>query len=219
MESVNQIEVQQRAGEMVRLLQYQSLSAAVLSPLVNSTIVSEEQSVKIAGRVSSHKSDDEEVDDLLLLVMNDTAPRHVRPVQQEVAPAPVPQPAPGPVPAPAPPSAISPAKLFEKSDFLVYGQTQPNLQDQRQIALRLLFYGTGKSDLTSFKTEFQIQPGWQLNCQAPDGNVLKAKGGPPVSQILFLFNQTNAPLVLQLRVSFMFGSQPITETMVLNGLP
>jgi hypothetical protein len=190
--------------------------------------VTEERSVRIAAPISHQKSDDEEVDDLLLLVMNDAAPRtepvqYAPPVQptQPVQPSgqgvsPVSGTAAGQVMGQQRPTAT---KLIERGDFILFGETQPNPQNPQQVALRLLFFGTGKTDLTGFRTEFQMQPGWRLNPQAPDGIILRAKGGPPISQILFLLNETNARFALQIRVSFMFGSQPMTETVILNALP
>jgi hypothetical protein len=114
-----------------------------------------------------------------------------------------------------------PAGAFEalaKPDFVVFGQAQKNPGNPKQIALRLLFFGTGKSPLTDVRVEYQIQPGWQLNAQPMDGTVLLPRGSSPLSQILYLVNQTNAPFSLHLRCSYKFGSQPLVEVGVINTL-
>ena len=246
----NNLEVQQRSGEMVRILMSPNLSSAVLMPIVNMESVSEERTVNIHNTSNSvnPNNDDEEVDDLLQLVMDDAAPTssNTNTTQQtggaldslldimDTTPSPqttvesrssikdllsdgpsnsTPTPTQQAVPVPT-----GTKEMLKMNDFIVYGQVQTNPQNPKQYALRLLFYNLGTTPLTSLKTEYHIQPGWQIQAQPPDGNVMKPKGSPPTTQVLFLNNQTNAPFHLQVRVSYNFGSQPIKEQGVITSL-
>lgn len=204
MEASNNIEVQQRAGEVIRLFSATTLASAVLAPIVNTTALAEEKSVNI--QPSSKQND--EVDDLLQLVMDDTAAPQVSSSLLELMDTTKTQ-------APSPLGA----QLAATGDLAIFGQTQKNPQNERQIALRLLFYNTSSTQLTEVKFDYKVTPGWQLNVQPMTENVLAPKGGRPISQILCLLNQTNAPFSMQLRASYRFGSQPLTETCVISRLP
>jgi hypothetical protein len=109
-------------------------------------------------------------------------------------------------------------ELLRKGDFVIFGQVQSNPQNVKQYALRLLFYNTGTTRLTDFKVEYQIQPGWQLKVQPADGTVLEVRGSSPLTQVLHLFNQTNAPFNLHVRVTYLFGAQPLRETGTITSL-
>ena len=225
MEMSNNLEVQQRAGEMLRLLSVQSLSGAVLAPIVNTTALSEQTSVNIqpSRKTAKQESDNEEIDDLLQLVMDDAGappPAKASPSLLELMGEPAPQPAaPTPAQPQAQPHAPMGVQLAAVGDFVIFGQTQKNPQNPKQYALRLLFYNNSQTPLTDFKTDYKITPGWQINAQSIDGHVLAGKGGKPLAQIVYLLNQTNAQFSMQVRVSYKFGSQPLTETCVISILP
>jgi hypothetical protein len=233
METSNHVEVQQRSGEMKRLLASQQLSAAVLAPVVAASAMSEEKSVIIPKKAGN---EEEDVDDLLLLVMNDQAPPRPQPqpqlqLQPQPQPEPQPhiqlQPQPQPVPSPIEAVAQAPAQLpippgakemARTSDFVLFGQVQGNPKNPKQLALRLLFYNIGVIKYTDFVAEYQIHPGWQMTTQKMDGNVLDVRGKPPLTQVLFLMNQTNAQFSLQVRVSYRFGSQPLGQNCTITAL-
>lgn len=263
----NDLEVQQRAGEMARLLLSPNLSSAVLTPIVNTDADSEKRTVRVVtnddqkaslidvGPTNQNTSmgggaaDDD--DDLLSLVMDDSGlskqtnqsnrtsattndalldlmgdvsqpTNQVSAVsassnsdlhdllggstQNQVA---------SNSEIPRPPGSID---VMKANDFIVFGQVQPNSQNPKQYALRLLFYNCGNMQLTSLKTEYHIQPGWQIQVQPLDSQIIKPKGSQPTTQIIFLNNATNAPLSLQIKVSYYFGSQPLSEKGVLTSL-
>jgi hypothetical protein len=219
METSNHVELQQRSGELRRLLSIPQLCSAVLAPVVvASSVISEEKSVQITTKpnsgIISNEESDEEVDDLLLLVMNDEQSSQnlrekskvslIEELSENVKSDLIPR---NPIV-----QNVNGKELLRKGDFVIFGQTQPNPNNPKQFALRLLFYNTGITRLTEFKVEYQIQPGWQLNAQPADGNILESRGSSPLTQILYLFNQTNAPFSLHIRVSYLFGSQPLRET-------
>lgn len=238
----NNLEVQQRSGEMIRLILQEKLSLSVLAPLTTGSEVVTEESINIVEN-EKPESEDSEVDDLLLLVMDDAGPSKPSPpissnlIDDLLGPSTTTQSAPttqyqqAPITqvqtqqpmAQAPPQVSQPPpqvkQLYATAEYVIFGQSQPNATDPRQIALRLLIYGSGRSQLSEFQIEYQPRPGWQLRTQPPDGKVLQPKGGAPIIQILYLFNQNNSPFALNLRVSYKFGSQPITENDVITVLP
>ena len=268
----NDLEVQQRAGEMARLLLSPNLSNAVLMPIVNTEAGSEERTANIASKqqslidvgpstnqtsnvgASSTVDDD---DDLLSIIMDDSGlskqNSEQKQNQNQNQAAPIKdtlldlmtdnqpsnqiqnQPssnsdlhdllgtssnqtqnqAPSNSEIPTPPGSLV---VMKTNDFVVFGQVQPNPQNPKQYALRLLFYNNGSMQLTSLKTEYHIQPGWQIQAQPLDSQVMNPKGSQPTTQIIFLNNATNAPLCLQIKVSYYFGSQPLSEKGVLTSL-
>jgi hypothetical protein len=276
METSNHVELQQRAGELHRLLLIPQLCAAVLAPVASASAMSEEKSAQIASpragsgpSIGGGQGSDDEVDDLLLLVMDDAAggggktssvpgPQLQSQSQSQSTLPPSPIPAAGATgsggslsllgdlsggprgnsvsglpPGVSPglsgsggvgTNAVGPSgpgggrELLRKGDFVIFGQVKSNPQNAKQIALRLLFYNTGSMRLTEFKAEYQIQPGWQLNVQPVDGSILEPRGSPPLTQVLYLFNQTNARFSLHVRVSYQFGAQPVRESGTITSL-
>jgi hypothetical protein len=229
METSNHVEVQQRSGEMKRLLASPQLSGAVLAPIVAASAMSEEKSVIIPKKAGN---EEEDVDDLVLLVMDDQPPPQPQPqpqpqIQQRPQSQPQSQVQPQSVPSlieavapaqsqlPTPPGA---KEMARTSDFVVFGQVQGNPKNPKQLALRLLFYNTSASRYTDFVAEYQIQPGWQMTAQKMDGNVLDVGGKSALTQVLFLTNQTNAQFSLQVRASYRFGSQPLSQICTIAAL-
>jgi hypothetical protein len=117
------------------------------------------------------------------------------------------------------PQQIQPTELARLGDFTIYGRAKGNPKDPRQVALNLIFLGTGTTQLTDFKAEFQLQPGWQVNVQPADRNVLPPAGSGPISQTLYLFNMNNSPFQMHVKTAYKFGSQPLTENSVISALP
>jgi hypothetical protein len=109
-------------------------------------------------------------------------------------------------------------ELLRKDDFIAFGQVQMNPKNPKQVTLRLLFYNTGGTRLNEFKVDYQVRPGWQLNVQPADGNALEVGGSPPLTQVLYLFNQANAPFSLHVRATYLFGAQPCRETGTITSL-
>lgn len=110
-------------------------------------------------------------------------------------------------------------ELMKTNDFIIYGQARLNPNDKRQTALRLIIYNTGSTQLDDFKLAFHPSVGWQINVQPPDRTFLLPKGNAPTTQIVYLMNLNNSPFQLQTKVTYKFGSQPLTETGVINRIP
>lgn len=110
-------------------------------------------------------------------------------------------------------------ELLRNQDFVIFGQTRTNQNDKRQYALRLIIYNLGNSQLDDFKIAFTPSVGWQINPQPSDRNCLLPKGGVPTTQIVYLLNMNNAPFQIQIKATYKFGSQPLTEKGVITKLP
>jgi hypothetical protein len=233
----NNLEVQQRAGEMLKLLtNYAAQCDEMLAPIQAATDVDHQASIRLNQNPTSEKTAENAAGDDLLTMMLDTKvpapapqatadllnlldveparPQSSTPLAQAVAPlaqaaAPVPQVA----------RVARPAELVTTADFAICGQTQTNPANPRQVALRLLVYGVGHQPLSDFKLEFSATPGWQLKPPPMPPVVLQPGRQNPLSVVLYLMNSTNAPFQLQVRASYRFGAQPLTETVAITRLP
>ena len=105
-------------------------------------------------------------------------------------------------------------------DFIIYGQAKYNPQDKRQIALKLLIYGTSSSQFSGLTIEFQPSVGWKVNPQPPDSKDLMPAGTQkPISQLVYLLNMNNSPFQLRLKITYKFGSQPLKCEGTVSTLP
>jgi hypothetical protein len=233
----NHLEVQQRAGEMLKLLtNYAAQCDEMLAPIQAATDVDHQASIRLNQNPTSEKTAENAAGDDLLSMMLDTkaptpAPQttadllnllDVEPVTPQ-APAPLVQvAAPTPqvaAPVPQGAKAAPPVELVATTDFAIYGQTQTNPGNPRQVALRLLVYGVGSQPLSDFKLEFHAAPGWQLKPPPMRPVVLQPGRQNPLSVVLYLADLTNAPFQLQVRASYRFRAQPLTETAAITRLP
>ena len=246
----NNLEVQQRAGEMAKLLTMNGASN-FLAPVPSGTDEHEHDStsIQISSNTGRQAAAENEAGDDLLNMMLDakssnapTQSTQNQPQQQKDSllddllgdmstPAPsAPQAAKSALSdlmssTPSQPQQQQPqqpqvktVELVKKEDFTIFGQTMLNPNDKRQIALRLLVTLNGHSQLSEYKLAFTPAVGWQIKAQPPDRNVLVPQG-PPISQVIYLLNMNNSPFSLQVKVTYKFGSQPLTETFVINSLP
>jgi hypothetical protein len=120
---------------------------------------------------------------------------------------------------PAQPSGPPVIELLSVSDFVVLGQAQPHPTDRRQIALRLLVYGTGSSPLTDFRIAFNPSPGWQIRQQPIEPAVLQPARQNPIQVLVYLSNVNNSPFQLQVKASYKFGAQPLSATGTIIKIP
>ena len=235
----NNLEVQQRAGEMMKLLMHTDVCSEMLAPIAASSVSTEQNPIAIVENTGRQATQGTQDDDILLLVLDDTpsAPRTTqaptsKPIESDplldildLGPA-TPQPVQQPTqPAQAPqtaqqrPQQPSFTELAKTNDLIVYGQSKVNPQDNRQIALRLVFHAVGETAMTEFSVDYSVSVGWQINVQKADGNQLMPVGGRPVIQIVYLLNANKAPFQLQLRAKYKFGTQPLTENITIKTMP
>ena len=229
----NNLEVQQRAGEMMKLLQHTELCSEMLAPIAASSADTEQNPIAIVEHKSNQQATQD--DDILLLVLDEASPKPAPPAHGsggdslrdllgDLAPTPAPAPSPQPV-QPQPPAAApqiqqpQAPEVMRTNEVIVYGQVRANPQDPRQVALRLIFHTTGTTPMTEFAAEYAVAPGWQINVRPADGKDLMPLGGKPITQIVYLMNSSNAPFQLQVRITLRYGMQPLTETGVIRALP
>ena len=243
----NDIEVQQRSGEMMKLLRYTDICEEMLAPIAITSTENEQNPIGIVETkpqknqtatlidtgdllgeaLQKHQQPPE--DDLLLIVLNDTDNNQREKPQTQNKPTTsihddllslvddIPS---NPAPQPQPQTQKPNAtELLRSSEFIVYGQAKANPNDTRQIALNLIYYSSS-SQLTEFHVAYNILPGWKLNAQPPNGSVLSPLGGKPVCQVLYLLHENNnSPFQLQLKAQYKYGSQPLSETATIRSLP
>lgn len=230
----NNLELQQRSGELMKLLLHTDICEEILAPVAASNEAENDQSsIQIQQTTQQNEGNDAD-DDLLNFVIDKrkhqtqqaapVAPQQTQPQQQaqasnllDMLDLGAPKPAAPTTPA-APPKPQS-TELLRKGDFIIFGQCMGNPTNPKQLALRLLIYGTGSTPLNEFKNAFQVAPGWQLNAQPPDQTVLQPSGGAPITQVLYLFNMNNSPFQMHVQTSYKFGSQPLTENGIIRILP
>lgn len=109
---------------------------------------------------------------------------------------------------------------FELDEFVAYFEIQRNPKNQREIAIRVSYYNKTKIQLNKFNVTFAISGNWKFNSQPPSGDILQPKGSPPITQILFFSNigNENSKLSMKAQISYLFRSQPITEVCQVNNV-
>ena len=218
--TANNLDVQQRAGEMIILLCNQELCDEVLAPvecdaqesalIVDSTGANEQEDdllIDIGGssKPTAPVKASNPIDDLLGIAT--PAPAQQAQVQQQVpAQQPVAQPRPNP----------GSIEALRKTDYVIYFEIRKNPQDPRQMAIRASIFGLGKSPLNNFSVKYGVPVGWLLKASAPSANKLEPVGGAPIVQQLLLSTQADIKLMMKVQVQYMYGSQPITEQGEIN---
>lgn len=228
----NNIEVQQRSGEIMKLLSHNNICEEILSPISETATIQEQNPIKIIEE-NNNSNVNQKQDDILLSILNEN--NDIQPTNsstqvddddllslalslpstnntnntQLVTP-------PNQVTQTSPPPNDRPV-LMKTNELTVYGQIRVNPQDPRQIALQLIYY-SNSSMLTDFQASYQVNPGWKINIQKPDGNQVFPFGGKALTQVLYLLKETNIDVQIRTNLSFKFGSQPITETGIIKSL-
>lgn len=206
----NHLDVQQRAGEMILLLNNPELRDEVLLPLVTNAETTE---TKVVVNEVEQETD-------LLLIMDD---KPAQPVKQQSSAlsdllslgstdAPAASPAPQPIIKP-PPGAV---EALRKPGYVVFFEIRKNPQNPKQIAIRASCFNLESMPLNNFALRFGVPTGWMIQTQAASGNVLEPLGGKPILQQLMVYTQTNTPLAMKAQITYLYGSQPITETADIN---
>jgi hypothetical protein len=181
------LDLQQRAGELLTVLGNGPLCAIVLAPV---ECVDEKESGQ---------------------------PKQVTLVETpavEIAEPPAEEPVKAPTGSVRPfPGAV---EAMRRSDYVIYFEVKKNPQNVRQLAIRASVFNLGKLPFRNFAMKFGVPPGWRLQAQPPSGNVLEPVGGKPILQQIVLGGQGDAKLQMKTQLSYLYGSQPVTETGEIN---
>jgi hypothetical protein len=187
----NNLEVQQRTGELVRVLERPDVSEGLLAPM---EVEGEEDVPKPAEHAPG-------------LLEFTSEPKSVKPPKAAPAAA-----RPPPI-VTAPPNSV---EALKTSDFVVYFEIQKNPANPSQMAVRSSIFNVGAVPLTKFLLQFGASQGWQINAQPPSGNVLGPIGSAPIRQVFYLQNKGTLPLKMIAQATFMYRTQPIKEQHQLN---
>lgn len=216
----NELELQQRAGELLRVLARPALAEDLLAPLE----FDEDERAGV-GDLAGSASTPALVDDLLSLepapaaparsavedLLGLSAPPPTAPTASTTLTAPMttPQkPAESPKKFAPPPGAV---EALATPDYKVFFEVQRNANNPSQMAIRASVFNLGTVPLTNFAIQFGLPRGWALSAQKPSANVLEAAGGRPIVQLLMLQNNGGGPLQMRTQVTYMYRSQPMKE--------
>lgn len=206
----NDLEIQQRAGEMMRILAKPNISEEILAP-VEVDVVESEHKIGESGETSSPIQQADDVNDLLAFdepAKNETAADLLGGETTTQEP-----PKPKPQDIQPPPGAV---EAMRTSDYVVFFELQKNAMNPRQLAIRSTVFNLGEVPLTNFLIQYGVPQGWAIMVQPPSSNVLEAIGGQPIVQVMMLENRGPNPLMMMTHTSFMYRSQPLKETGKIN---
>lgn len=230
--SSNHLEVQQRAGELAKLLSLGPICEQLLAPIA--TIGDSEIDEKSVSIDTSAKDD---VDLLDLLSNSAPAPQKQQDLldllgisnkppnpSQNISSNPnqVINQNMNPVSnANAVPQQTQPVRnAFELGrihDVVFYGQTMINQKDKRQTALQIISVSSCDKDLNNFQINLKPANAWQVKSTPPSANVLR-RTSPPATQTFYLFNPNGSQPSIEAVVTYVFGSMPVTEKFVISRL-
>jgi hypothetical protein len=202
----NSLELQQRVGELVRVLAHEDVCEALLAPI---EVVAEEEPQASAAPAQTPAASPSESSLIELLGEPAASPKKAAVAAVAAVAAPVATP-----PAFKPPANAREA--LRTSDYVVYFELQRNPANPAQLAIRSTTVNLTAVALTNFVVKYKLPQGWSLTMQAPSSNVLEAAGGGVIQQIFFLTNRGTLPLGMAAQISYMYRTQPITEESVIN---
>ncbi|KAH0794018.1 Adaptin N terminal region family protein [Histomonas meleagridis] len=209
LESSNNLEIQQRAGEMRRLLLSQSLCAPVLTSVSGAEISSEEKTANIGYNTNNDDLDD----DLLSLVMDTPAPTTTpTPAKNTTSGSLIDDLLGSSIQSNAPPGAD---ELLRKADYIVYGQKQMNPNDKRQIALRIIVKNATKEPMTNIKTEYEVTDGWKIMVQQQSSNVIRDENDM-MMQVIYLLQEEMKQFALKFKIEYSIGNRHLTDVSVIT---
>lgn len=210
------LEVQQRAGEMITLIQRQQAGEKCLFSY-------SEMAPQDEIRETVTKP---EIGDLLLELANDNVDQindpqpRMSPLDDLLDSIPIePTPSP-PQPQTQPQAQIQPQliELAETNDFKLYAQVQKNVANPRQYAVQFTALSKATMQLGNFKMEYSVPSAWQIQVQQQSSSILAPEGGQPVKQVVYLLDQGLMPFSMKIRVTYLYGAQPATEIITVNNL-
>ncbi|XP_049624385.1 LOW QUALITY PROTEIN: AP-1 complex subunit gamma-like 2 [Suncus etruscus] len=218
------VELQQRAVEYNMLFRkYDHMRAAILEkmPLVErSSFQNEEEdqeSQREAAPMPTEPQDSKLLD--LLDLLNDPS--------GEVQQPPLLAPSPGGTVTHLLDLPCEPPSLALTQDLRVFERDglQLNLSFVRPpetpalLLITVTATNTSGADVTHFICQAAVPKSFQLQLQAPSGDIVPAQGGLPVTQLLRVLNPNKAPLRLKLRLTYNHCGKSVQEIFEVNNLP
>jgi hypothetical protein len=198
----NNLEIQQRTGEMLRVLDRPDVYEQLLAPI---EVDDAEEPARTIDRASP-------AGEPLLIEMGG------EPAKAESKRKPKGEETPAKVDAPKPtftPPANS-VEALKTADIVVYFQIQRNPANPAELGIRSTIVNLGKVTLSKFAVQYAAVQGWQIIPQTPSGNVLEPMGRNTIRQLLYAQNRGVLPLKMMAQLTFMYGTQPIKEQHPVN---
>jgi hypothetical protein len=197
----NHIEIQQRAGELLRVFAKPTLRDAILAPI---EVIEEQPEIPEIEQDEEPLADfDEEIHPHHLLLGKISPSNSFGPCS----------------PPRAAPEIIPPSMALEAlrtASYVVYFEIQRNPHNSVQLAIRASIFNLGDVALTHFSMQFGVPQGWAIVVHPPSSFVLEARGGEPIQQVMILENRGQNLLAMMTQTSYVFRTQPIKETGRIN---
>ena len=114
-----------------------------------------------------------------------------------------------------PPGAI---EGYKTSDYVLFFELQQNSNNTQQWAVRVTVCGLEKLQLTNFTMQFGVPNGWLIHAMKPSSDILEAKGGNPIRQVLILESRSEIPLKMRIQISFIYHGQTIKENVSIGDI-
>jgi hypothetical protein len=199
----NHLEIQQRAGELRRVFEKAGFCEQILAPVEVDESLGKEREIQQqdVGLIEFGKKEEEGEGGV---VPEGTAEK----IQQQEAV--------GKREEPQQPQGS--VEGLRTADYVVYFEIQRNVVNPRQLAIRSTVVGLGEIPLTQFKVQYGVPQGWRIMAQPPSGTVLEPIGGKGIQQVMVLENGGMNPLAMVAQISYMYRTQPITETGRINSI-
>ena len=216
----NDLEIQQRAGEIMHIFGKPELCDDLLAPLEFDEAPAAEigapdknESLIDVDEPATPAKPSNPIDDLLGLSTPAPAPAAPTSAKEPVAAPAAPTPAPAPKEIKPPNGAV---EALKTPDYIIYFELQRNAANPNQLAIRSTVYNRGDVPLTHFQVQYGVPNGWAISAQAPSGNVLEPIGGRPIVQVLLLQNRGPLPLQMKTQIQYLYRSQPLKEQNPIN---
>ncbi|KAH0790653.1 Adaptin N terminal region family protein [Histomonas meleagridis] len=221
----NNIEVQQRAGEMMKLLmQKQYICEEMLAPIADSSASTEQNPIQIIEQ-NNNENDKEPVDDLLQFVLMDdmSSKQNVKPnnnttnllAELDLLDS-----------DPKPSNSkngntheVGCPELYRGNDIIIFGQCKVNPNNRNQIALQMIYFSANNDHFDNFNAEYRIGGGWKINVQKADGVKVSPMGEKALTQVIYLLKEEDTQFMLRVSTTFNYGSQPMSEVCIIKTLP
>ncbi|KAH0792692.1 Adaptin N terminal region family protein [Histomonas meleagridis] len=199
----NNLEIQQRSGEMMKLLTHTDVCEEMLAPIADATNVE----MQATTENSNNKT---QVDDILMSIINDSTPQQQQQSNNSINLI-------DDLIGDLQPKKNEPTIVAKTSDFVICGQSKVNPQNQNQIAIQLVVYAVNNAQLDNFRTDFQVPNGWRINAQPASADTVTRS--EPVTQVVYLMNESGGKFEMRVRCRYRRETNEVEEVLSVSELP
>ena len=228
----NNLELQQRSGELIRILKHSRLSAPLLAPAdydaqQPSTIKQPTEDVDLLGGLSEpsqpQQSSNQQTDAVADLLGLSASPVKVTPqpqqqpkqntqqIQQQKVKPPVQVQNTAPTVV-QPPNTV---QVIKTNDYVIYFELRKNAANPNQLAIRAHYFNLTKTVLGKFKIAYQVPNNFIFRVLLQSSEDLPHVGSPAVTQVVLIQAKTPGQLMMKTQITYLFGSQPLTDNAII----